>query len=144
MNWRKIYTSKWFPRIFYKKYDGGKESGVIGYCLIEWKVLFSIVLLRFSDGTRENYHSHAFNAMTWFLKGKVVEEGYCGPIYKPQDKIFTPSFKPKVTKRDKIHRVNSIGTTWAISFRGPWTDTWFEVDKDGNKITLTHGRKNYE
>jgi hypothetical protein len=28
-NLRKIYMSKWFPRIAYKKYDGGKESGVI-------------------------------------------------------------------------------------------------------------------
>lgn len=140
MNWRKIYTNKWFPRICYKKYDGGKESGVIGFCLIEWKVLFSIVLLRFSDGTRENYHSHAFNAITWFLKGKVVEETYLDFTHRRPEQTFIPSFKPKVTKRDKIHRVNSIGTTWAISFRGPWTDTWFEVDKDGYKITLTHGR----
>ena len=137
----KIYHSKWFPRLFYKKYDGGIESGVIGYFLIEWKILFSIGLLRFSKGSRENYHSHAFNAITWWLKGKVDEDEYVGPLYRPPYKTFTPSFKPKITKRDKIHKVISHKTTWALTLRGPWSDTWYEVDKDGNKITLTHNRK---
>jgi hypothetical protein len=44
---KKIYNSKWFPRLFYVKPDGGKDSGVTAYFLIEWKVLFSIGLLRF-------------------------------------------------------------------------------------------------
>lgn len=55
-----FYHNKWFPRFFYKKFDGGKESGVVGYFLLEWKKVFSIGLLRFSKGSRENYHSHAF------------------------------------------------------------------------------------
>lgn len=51
--------------------DGGINSGVKGLFLIEIKPVFSIVLLRFRKGTREAYHSHAFNAVTWFLKGTV-------------------------------------------------------------------------
>jgi hypothetical protein len=132
--------SKWFPRIAYKKYDGGKESGVIGYCLIEWKILFSIVLLKFNNGSRENYHSHAFNAITWFLRGRVREETY-ESMFETVDKWFIPSFIPKITRRGKIHRVHSFGTTWALSFRGPWSDTWYEIDKNNKIITLTHGRK---
>jgi len=140
---RKIYTSKWFPRIAYKKYDGGKESGVIGYCLIEWKILFSIVLLKFNHGSRENYHSHAFNAVTWFLSGRVKEETYVNHFARIDfpDKWFIPSVIPKITRRGKIHRVHSIGTTWALSFRGPWRNTWHEIDKNNKVITLTHGRK---
>lgn len=34
---KQIYHSKWFPRFFYKKPDGGKDSGVTAYFLIEWK-----------------------------------------------------------------------------------------------------------
>ena len=49
-------------KLFHKSHDGGKNSGVTGYWLIEWKSGFSIVVLRFSKGTREAFHSHAFNA----------------------------------------------------------------------------------
>ena len=46
---KKIYHSKYFPRIFYVKPDGGKDSGVTGYFLIEWKWLFSIAILKFEE-----------------------------------------------------------------------------------------------
>lgn len=133
------YYHKYFPRVFYKKYDGGKESGVVGYFLIEWKLLFSIGLLRFSEGSRESYHSHAFNAITWWLSGEVEEQTYLG-----EKKTFVPSFKPKITLRTKIHRVFGKKTTWALTFRGPWNDEWREVletDKGVEVKVFTHGRK---
>jgi hypothetical protein len=68
---KKIYNSKWFPRLFSIKTDGGKDSGVTVYFLIECKALFSIGILYFREGTREAYHNHAFNALTWWLKGSV-------------------------------------------------------------------------
>jgi hypothetical protein len=132
----KIYNHPWFPRFFYKKYDGGKESGVTGYFFLEWKKVFSVGSLRFAEGSRENYHSHAFNAITWWIRGEVEEQTYQG-----ENKIFKPSLKPKITLRSKIHRVISKKTTWAITLRGPWEDTWYEVDRDGKRIVLTHGRK---
>lgn len=60
--------------LFKKRYDGGESSNVSGYWLIEMKKLFSIVLLRFEPSHRENFHSHAFNALTIWLKGEVLEE----------------------------------------------------------------------
>jgi 8-oxo-dGTP diphosphatase len=60
-------------RFLEKTKDGGPESPVIGYFLIEIKSLFSIVLLHFG-GTREAFHSHAFNAVTLWLKGRVLEQ----------------------------------------------------------------------
>jgi hypothetical protein len=128
--------NKWIPRIYLKKSDGGKDSGVNGYLFFEWKPICSFGLLRFSKGSRENFHSHAFFAITWWLKGKVEEETWQG-----ETKTFTPSFKPKITPRDKVHRVTGIETTWAISFRNYWKNTWYEVDKHGNKVILTHGRR---
>ena len=55
-------------KLFSKCKDGGKESPVDGYFLIECKGLFSVALLKFNKGGREAYHTHAFDAYTWFLK----------------------------------------------------------------------------
>ena len=130
-----IYRNKWFPRIFYSKPDGGKDSGVTAYFLIEWKVLFSIGILHFKKGTREAFHSHAFNAFTFWLKGNVTE-------IKPDNARlkFSASFKPKFTPRSNVHKVMAHTDTYALTFRGPWLDYWYEY-KGNKQITLTHGRK---
>lgn len=121
-------------KIFKKSHDGGKDSGVTGYFLIEWKSLFSIVLLRFSAGSREAFHSHAFNALTWWLRGEVEERFPSGaPIQ------WRPSWIPKFTPRDNTHKIYARKTSWALSLRGPWKDTWLE-QKAGKEIVLTHGR----
>lgn len=132
-----IYYHPWCPRFFFKKYDGGKESGVTGYFLLEHKKSFSIGLLHFRNGSRENYHSHSFNAISWFLSGSVTEEYLSG-----ETKSFAPSFWPKFTPRIRFHRVVSHGDTWCLTLRGPWRDTWMEFrPSTGEMILLTHGRK---
>jgi len=136
MSFKEIYHNKWVPRIFYKKHDGGKDSGVTGYMLIEWKKFFSIGILHFKKGSREAYHNHAFNAVTWWLIGKVTEVQV-----NKIEKDFSPSIKPKLTNRSCFHKVVAHCDTWAITFRGPWTDTWNELRKEEVVITLTHGRK---
>lgn len=130
-----VVKNKYIPKIFYKKYDGGQESGVIGYMLIEWKPVFSIGILHFKKGSREAFHNHAFNAMTWWLKGKVTEVQLNGI-----QKDFSPSLKPKITKRSCAHKVIAHCDTFALTFRGPWNDTWKEW-RQGKEITLTHQRK---
>lgn len=117
--------------------DGGPESTVWAHWLIELKGLFSIVLLRFEDGTREAYHSHAFNSVSWVLKGELIE--YHQDENKGWD-VHWPSFKPVMTYRSTTHMVRSIGRTWVLSFRGPWAKTWNEV-VDGEERILTIGRK---
>lgn len=114
--------------------DGGKDSGVTGFFLVEIKPLFSIVILKFNKGTREAYHNHAFNAVTLWLKGVVREEHKDG-----SNKWFhTGMFK--YTPRTTFHRINALETSYAISFRGPWLNTWQEF-RQGVLFTLTHGRK---
>jgi hypothetical protein len=129
-------------KIFQRASDGGKDSGVSGFFLVEIKALFSIVVLRFNNGTREAIHSHAFNAVTWFLKGRVREHRLIDPVCSPAVTVreFGPSWRPKFTPRDNHHKVESLGVSWALSFRGPWVDRWREV-KHGKLVTLTHGRK---
>jgi hypothetical protein len=124
-------------RLLYKGTDGGPNSGVTGYWLIEWKSVFSVVLLHFASGSREAFHSHALNAWTWWLRGRVLEFLFGGG----EVKAWTPSVKPKRTLRSCFHRVVAGPEgAWAISFRGPWQKTWNE-HKNGETYELsTPGR----
>jgi len=118
--------------------DGGPYSTVWGFFLIEIKSLFTVVLLRFEDGSREAYHSHAFNCFSWLLSGKL-EENFRG---KTRRKYYLPSWLPFTTKRDTFHRVVSTKTSWVLSFRGPWAKTWEEYLPEENRyVTLGSGRK---
>lgn len=130
-----------------KRTDGGSDSNVMGYWLIEWKSLFSIALLRFSEGSREAYHNHAFNSISWVLKGHIQETRLeTNPLVRMLKTFwrtdFKPSFKPIITTRDNMHKVYGIApVTWVLTFRGPWDKTWKERFNNGDEVTLTHGRK---
>ncbi len=122
-----------------KAKDGGPESPVTGYFLIEIKSLFSIVLLHFG-GTREAFHSHAFNAVTLWLKGSVTEHVH-GGVWCEFCKRWDAG-NIKYTPRGLMHKIIPITDAWAISIRGPWAKTWQEYSpKEDRTITLTHGRK---
>lgn len=128
-------------RFFHYGKDGGPESTVWGFFLVELKSLFSIVLLRFENGSRDAYHGHAFDAVSWLLRGQLAEQ-FPFPDSRPVDGVWhEPSWCPIVTRRENIHRVTSIGRSWVLSFRGPWAKTWPEVLPDGTRVDLTHGRR---
>lgn len=122
-------------RFLQKCKDGGPNSPVDAYFLIELKSLFSVALLKFSKGGREAYHTHAFNAFTWFLYGDLIEESFDGTSKK-----YTIGLKPKYTPKEKNHRVYANKTSWCFTVRGPWCKTWTE-DFDGVRTTFTHKRK---
>ena len=138
--------------VFFKvRKDGGQESKVTGYWLAEIKKLFSVVLLHFADGSRDAYHSHAFNSISWVLKGELNEYPlkvvpYPNPRYfwmPDRPNVYRPSLKPVITPRDMMHKVISKGDTWVLSFRGPWAKYWHEffINSEGPQfITLTNGR----
>lgn len=132
-------------KLFSSGKDGGYESTVWGFWFLEIKRLCSIVLLCFEDGTREAYHNHAFNTVSWVLKGRLEEHvldsswdgAPCGPT-----NVYTPSFRPVITRRTTFHQVRSKGRTWVISFRGPWAQQWQEfIPAEQRFVTLTNGRR---
>lgn len=117
--------------------DGGDESTVWAYWLIEIKSLFSIALLRFENGSRDAYHTHAFNCVSWVLSGCLIEEHRSWDVVK-----HFPSIFPVFTYRSTYHKVSSVGRTWVFTIRGPWTRQWMEfLPSEGREITLTNGRK---
>lgn len=125
--------------ILHKGKDGGPESKVDGFWLFRCKWLFTIALLRFGQGSRDAFHSHAFNSISWLLTGGL-HEVFANPWWR-RARHHRPSFRPIVTTRDDVHKVFGVGdSNWVLTFRGPWHDTWQEV-VDGELITLTHNRK---
>lgn len=118
--------------------DGGPESTVWGYWLFEFKPLASIVLLCFENGSREAYHSHAFNAVSWLLRGKLVEY-----ILNARGDAVTyePRARPIYTPRSRFHRVVSEGRSWVLSIRGPWAKNWYEYLPGGKYVKLADGRR---
>jgi hypothetical protein len=117
--------------------DGGLFSTVWGFWLVELKRLFSIVLLVFEPGSRDAYHDHAFDAISWVLRGELHEEHLAtGRVV-----IHRPSWRPIITRRSTFHKVVSVGRTWVFSLRGPWTATWHEYEpRDDRFTTLAEGR----
>ncbi len=127
-------------KFFSKVKDGGPESKVHAYFLAEVKSLFSIALLRFDRGSREAFHTHAFDCISWVLKGKLSEE-----LKKegPRFRLYPPSLLPVITRRETFHKVKGLADrTWVLTFRGPWAKTWKEyLPNEARSVTLTHGRK---
>ena len=127
-------------KLFTKAKDGGPNSPVDAYFLIEWKGLFSVALLKFNKGKREEYHTHAFDALTWFLKGDLVEERLIG--IGVLVKQYKRSFIPKVTTKANLHRVKANEDSWCLTLRGPWSKYWTEYDEVSKVATLlSTGRK---
>jgi hypothetical protein len=117
--------------------DGGKNSTVWGFWPIEVKSLFSVALLVFEHGSRDAYHSHAFNSISWVLRGRLTEHFFDGETYH-----HGPSLRPIRTSREDFHKVVSEGRTIVLTFRGPWLRTWREfLPKENRHLTLTSGRK---
>jgi len=120
-------------KFFHYGKDGGPESTVWGFWIVEIKSLFSIALLRFENGSREAYHNHAFNAISWLLSGSL-EENILG--WRAVDKVVhTPSLRPIWTPWRRFHKVNSVGRSWVLSFRGPWNKVWREYDPVNGMLT---------
>lgn len=120
--------------------DGGEQSTVKGLFIIEIKSLFSIVLLRFSDGSRDAFHSHAFNCWSWVLTGKLIEDHINGQK-NPLPRTWRELLLGFGTYRTTFHKVTSFGTSWVLSVRGPWSKQWMEYLPDERRLgSLEHGR----
>jgi hypothetical protein len=139
--------------------DGGPESRVRMWGL-ECKGLGSILLLRFEEGTREAFHTHAFNAWSWVLAGVLIEqtlpeknqplwyELLCKMDERGLSQFtswagFGPSFRPIYTDRRRFHKVagGSRGA-WVLTFRSRWWTGWREYNPvTGQQTKLANGRK---
>lgn len=125
-------------KFFRKAKDGGLESSVTGYWLLESKRLGSIVLLRFDGQSREAYHTHAFHCINWVLKGQLWER-----LLDGRDAVYSAAWRPFFIGRRDFHKVSStVDHTWVLSVRGPWVREWCEyLPATKEIVVLTNGRK---
>lgn len=121
--------------------DGGSESTVSGFWLVELKNLFSVVLLKFEGKSRNAFHNHAFNSISWLLSGELHEYYASNPTRNCPSNTYWFRFSPIITRRDTFHKVDSNGTSWVLSFRGPWAKTWQDMPEGEAAQTLTWGRQ---
>jgi hypothetical protein len=127
-------------KLLFGSKDGGPESRVHMYGL-ESKRFGSVLLLRFGHGTREVYHSHAYDCVSRVLSGALFEDQMVGRgVYSARQLLPRKGwFK---TPRECMHQVTGLEpVTWVFTLRGPWADTWREYDPRKGYVTLTHGRK---
>lgn len=127
-------------KVLWNDKDGGPESHGWAWG-IEIKWLGSLLLLLFREGSRDAFHSHAFNSVSWLLTGWLREKfnNEAGP-----QRLIYPSWHPIVTRRETQHKVFGMAKrSWVLTFRGPWADRWSEYRPNAEKrfVTLTHGRK---
>ena len=127
-------------KLLWNAKDGGPESLVWMWGL-EIKSLFSILLLKFEEGSREAFHTHAFDSKSILISGALREVIYNDDLNNNTLEIIYTPWKVIDTPKNTFHRVFGISkTNWVITVRGPWDNTWEEFNKNGMQ-TLTHGRK---
>lgn len=124
-------------RFLSRSKDGGRQSNVDAFWLIELKNLLSVAVLRFRGRSREAYHSHAFRSLSWVIYGQLTEH-----LLDRSVVTHTPSLRPVVTLRSTVHKVDSDGDTVVLTVRGPWSEYWWEFHPEAEIwAKLEHGRR---
>lgn len=108
-----------------KRIDLGEQS-VTELTILEYKKLFSIKLFNFhrSEGLQDRFHTHAFNAYSFLLKGDYTEEVLeNNKIVKYLRSRSKTLFIPK----DSYHRITRSKGCVTLLITGPWGETFKEL-----------------
>ena len=108
-----------------KRIDLGEQS-VTELTILEYKKWFSIKLFNFhkSEGVQDRFHTHAFNAYSFLLKGDYTEEVLEGDkIVKCARSRSKALFIPK----NSYHRITRSKGCVTILITGPWGETFKEL-----------------
>ena len=108
-----------------KRIDLGEQS-VTELTILEYKKWFSIKLFNFhkSEGVQDRFHTHAFNAYSFLLKGdyteEVLEDNKIVKCLRRRSKVL---FIPK----DSYHRITRSKGCVTLLITGPWGETFKEL-----------------
>jgi hypothetical protein len=134
----------YFPIFLSKKRVELGDGYIIAYTLFELKWLFSIIIYNWKTIKQNRFHSHAFPAIAFLLKGEYEEEVLTknGVITKKVNQFLKPRWLP----RNYIHRIlKATPSTYTIVFVGPWSKYWYEYFPDvrfnSKWVKYTWGRK---
>lgn len=108
-----------------KRIDLGDQS-VTEITILEYKKWFSIKLFNFhkSEGVQDRFHTHAFNAYSFLIKGdyteEILESGKIVKTLRSRSKLL---FIPK----NSYHRITRSNGCITLLVTGPWGDTFKEL-----------------
>lgn len=107
------------------------------FTIIEIKYLFGIIVNIFNTTDQDRFHSHAFHALSWMVRGHYFEDVLENSAVISK-KIECSRFIPK----NYIHKITlSTPNAVSVTFEGPWGSTWNEYFDNGRVKTYGWGRK---
>lgn len=117
------------------------EGHIIQYTLFENKKFGGIWIYNWKTIKQNRFHTHAFSAYAFLLKGSYTEEVIKNGkiIVKEVNQWLKPRFLPK----NYTHRIlKAKPKTWTIVFFGKWIDHWWEYFDDSKTwVKYGWGRK---
>lgn len=127
--------------LFRKKRVELGDGHINAYTIFEHKKLFSIIIYHWKTIRQNRFHSHAFAALAFLLKGSYTEERIVNG--KVEKNVIKDILKPRYLPRNYTHRIlEAKPKTWTIVFTGPWIKHWYEYFQDTKTwIKYAWGRK---
>lgn len=126
-----------FGKLFHYDTTSLGVGNIKRFTIIEIKYLFGIIVNIFNTENQDRFHSHAFHAFSFMIKGYYYEHVIIGTECVTK-KIEKSRFIP----RNYIHKITkSTKNAMSITFEGPWESTWNEYFDNGRVKTYTWGRK---
>lgn len=130
--------------LFQKKQVALGKGNVDQYIVFENKHLFSIIFYRWNTIDQIRFHTHAFAAVAFLLKGwyweKVIFNGITMTNF-----VNVPIW-PRFIPKNYCHAIeNAKPNTLTLVLTGPWQKHWYEYFPDTQKwVKYVWGRKKVE
>ena len=142
---RAIFDKFLFKILPSKRFELG-EGCVTRYTLIEIKWLFSIYFHHIETLTQDRFHTHAFNAHVFIIRGGYTDEIKSGIGANKPTKIVEFGKCYRFIPRELNHRLlKAKPGTISLLFTGPYSTIWTEEIDDGTlRILTTHRIPLYE
>lgn len=138
-----MYKSSWLT-LFWKNHFNFGGRPIDQYVIFECKYLFSIIIFNFieSDKVQDRFHTHAFNSVSFKLKGYYEEH----ILDENGETLIVPRHNVvKFFERDIYHAIGKSNDCWTLLLAGPWKQTWKEFFPNLRKIeTLSWSRKTHQ
>jgi len=140
MNFKNILEIIKQMKFFTSKEVSLGKGSVTQYTLFESKYLFSIIFYRWNTVDQVRFHTHAFNAYAFLLRGYYEEKVIVNN--KVIDKAVNQLFKPRFLAKNYCHSIGyAKPQTLTLVITGRWQDTWQEYFPDTKKwVTYSWGR----
>jgi hypothetical protein len=108
------------------------------FVLFEIKYLFAIYYNVWNVIEHDRFHTHAFPAISFGIKGQYYEQQIKdGIIVK---RLYKAPWFRFISRNNNHRMLNSSKNAISITIAGPWDCMWSETFLDGTKRILTWGK----